>query len=75
MSFGFSIADFAALGQLAWKRYKTCKEVPESFKNISQEVSSLYLVMKEVEGTYSDATVSVVISLVLKSLEMDVAQF
>lgn len=58
MSFGFAVGDFVVLGQLAWKVYRTCKDAPESFKNISQEVSSLHLVLKEVEETYSGATLS-----------------
>lgn len=58
MSFGYSIGDFAALGQLAWKIYKSCKDAPESFKNISQEVSSLHLVPKELEETFLDTKLS-----------------
>lgn len=58
MSFGYSIGDFAALGQLAWKIYKSCKDAPESFKNISQEVSSLHLVLKELEETFLDTNLS-----------------
>ncbi|MCJ1462733.1 hypothetical protein MMC07_001336 [Pseudocyphellaria aurata] len=58
MSFGFSVGDFAALGQLAWKIYKACKDAPDSFKNLSQEVSSLHLVLKEVEETFSDSALS-----------------
>lgn len=58
MSFGFSVGDFATLGTLAWKIYKSCKEAPESFRNISEEVTSLHLVLKELEEIYSDATLS-----------------
>ena len=58
MSFGFSVGDFAALGKLAWKIYKACKDAPDSFNNLSQEVSSLHLVLKEVEEAYSDSTLS-----------------
>lgn len=58
MSFGFSVGDFATLGQLAWKIYKTCKDSPESFKNVSQEVLSLHAVLKELEETHSNATLS-----------------
>ena len=52
------MGDFAALGQIAWKIYKACKDAPESFKNVSQEVLSLHAVRKEVEETYSDAILS-----------------
>ncbi|MCJ1462090.1 hypothetical protein MMC07_000690 [Pseudocyphellaria aurata] len=58
MSFGFSVGDFAALGQLAWSIYKACKDAPDSFKTISQEVSSLHLVLKEVEEALSDSGLS-----------------
>lgn len=58
MSFALSVGDFAILGQFAWMLYKSCKDAPESFKNISQEVLSLHLVLKEVEETYSDAVLS-----------------
>lgn len=56
MSFGYSIGDLALLGHFAWKIYKACKDAPESFKNVSQEVSSLHLVLKELEETFLDAT-------------------
>lgn len=58
MSFGCSAGDFVALGRLAWNIYKTCKDAPEGFKNVSQEVLSLHAVLKEVEDTYSDVTLS-----------------
>lgn len=58
MSFGCSVGDFLALGQLAWKIYKTCKDAPQGFKNVSQEVLSLHAVLKEVEEMYSDTTMS-----------------
>lgn len=51
MSFGFSVGDFVAAGNLAWQVYKSCKAAPESFKNISQEVLSLHAVLKEIEET------------------------
>ena len=52
------MGDFAALGQLTWKIYKACKNAPEGFKNITQEVLSLHAVLKELEETYSDANLS-----------------
>ena len=58
MSFGYSVSDFVAVGQLSWKIYKACKDAPEGFKNIAQEVLSLHAVLKELEETYSDAILS-----------------
>ena len=53
MSFGYSVGDFLAVGQLAWKVYKSCRDAPESFNNISLEVLSLHALLKEVEETLS----------------------
>jgi hypothetical protein len=49
MNFGCSLGDFVTVGQLAWNVYKSCKEAPDSFANISNEVLSLHIVLKEVE--------------------------
>ena len=49
MSFGGSVGDIVTVGQLAWTVYKGCKDAPEGFKNLSQEVLSLHAVLKEVE--------------------------
>ena len=58
MSFGYSMGDFVVVGQLAWKIYRACKDAPEGFKNIAQEVLSLHVVLKELEETHSDANLS-----------------
>lgn len=47
MSFGYSVIDFVAVGQLACSVYKSCKEAPESFTNISSEVLSLHAIVQE----------------------------
>jgi len=54
MSFGYSVGDAIAVAQLAWTAYKSCRDAPESFKNISIEVLSLHAVLKEVEETLSE---------------------
>ena len=54
MSFGYSVGDFIAVGQLAWTVYKSCRDAPESFNNISVEVLSLHALLKEVEEMISD---------------------
>src|ERR1700733_15560938 len=48
-AFGFGVGDFIAIGTLALNLYKSCKEAPESFGNISSEVLSMHIVLKEVE--------------------------
>lgn len=68
MSFGFSIGDFIALGQLAWKVYRSCKDAPECFKNISQEVLSLHAVLREVEENISAQTLPVTRQSNLKTI-------
>jgi hypothetical protein len=58
MSFGFSVGDFVTLGQLAWNVYKSCKDAPQSFNNISQEVLSLSAVLREAEESFSGQTLT-----------------
>ena len=58
MSFGYGIGDLITVGTLAWTVYKSCKDAPESFRNIAQEVSTLHLVIKEFGETLSDQTLS-----------------
>ncbi|KAL8696910.1 MAG: hypothetical protein Q9224_002554, partial [Gallowayella concinna] len=47
MSFGYSVVDFVAISTLAWSVYKSCKEAPGSFANVSLELLSLHAVVKE----------------------------
>ncbi|XMA13413.1 hypothetical protein WAI453_006204 [Rhynchosporium graminicola] len=54
MSFGFGVGDFLAVGKLAWAVYKSCKDAPESFSNMSTEVLLLHAVLKEVEEALAD---------------------
>lgn len=59
MSFGYSVGDFAALEQLAWKIYRACKDdAPEGFNDISQEVLYLHTVLRGIEEKYSGALFS-----------------
>ncbi|KAI9774257.1 MAG: hypothetical protein M1840_004151 [Geoglossum simile] len=58
MSFGYSVGDIVLLGQLAWKAYRSCKDAPGSFKNISHEVLSLHALLKEIEENLSVETLS-----------------
>ena len=53
MSFGFSVGDFLAVGQLSWKIYKKCKDSPGDYVELSNEVGALHNVMKETEDLFS----------------------
>lgn len=43
------IGDVTTLGIFAWKLYKACKEASEDFENVTQEVVSLHITLKETE--------------------------
>lgn len=47
----FGAGDIVAVGTLAWNVYKSCKDAPDSFKDISNEVLSLHAVLKEADET------------------------
>ena len=53
VSFGYGVGDVVAIGTLAWNVYQSCKKAPESFGEISSEVLSLHVVLKEAEETLS----------------------
>lgn len=58
MSFGYGVGDVVALAELSWTIYKSCKEAPSSFENLSQEVLSLHAVLKEAEDNLSGHVLS-----------------
>jgi hypothetical protein len=58
MNFEYSASDFLTIGQLAWTVYKTFRDTPESFNNISIEVLSLHTVLKEIEEIPSRQSLS-----------------
>jgi hypothetical protein len=49
MSFGYSVGDFIAIGQLIWSVYKACKGAPGEFQELSRELSTLYTILHELE--------------------------
>lgn len=54
MSFGFSAGDLISISALAWKVFKSCKEASDSFKNVSSEVVSMHVVLKETEDIVAE---------------------
>lgn len=56
MSFGFSAGDFVAVGQLAWTTYRACKSAPGEFQELARELSSLHIILRELEEEASSPT-------------------
>lgn len=54
MNAGYGIGDVIAVSRLAWSVYKSCKDAPKDFRDISGEVSRLHIVLKETEDLISD---------------------
>ena len=54
MSFGFGVGDIVTISTLAWKVFKSCKDASEDFKNLSGEVVSLHVVLKETEDLVTE---------------------
>ncbi|KAL3423017.1 het domain protein [Phlyctema vagabunda] len=52
MSLGYGVGDCIAVTKLAWSVYKSCKDAPESFSNISTEVASLHAVLSELAEAF-----------------------
>jgi hypothetical protein len=60
MSFGFSVGDFVTVLGLAWRVYKSCKDASDDFKNISNDVAGLHIVLLETKDfiTENEETLS-----------------
>ena len=55
MSFGFSVGDLISISALAWKVFKSCKDASDDFKNVSGEVVSMHVVLKETEELVAES--------------------
>lgn len=58
MSFGYGVSDLITTSTLAWRIYRTCKDSSDDFRAISSEVASLHIVLKEIEETLSDQSLT-----------------
>ena len=45
MSFGYSVGDILAISKLAWDVYNVYKDAPDKFRNISDEIKSLHIIV------------------------------
>ncbi|KAL9608481.1 MAG: hypothetical protein Q9167_006689 [Letrouitia subvulpina] len=49
MSFGVAVGDFIAVGNLAWKVYRSCKGMKAEFEEVANEARAAHTVLKELE--------------------------
>ena len=86
MSFGLSASDCIALPSFAWQVYKTCRDSPDDFTELSSEVASLHAALCEVNALVGQRSLSDASSKrlgialkgcydVLKALEAQMAKY
>lgn len=56
MSFGYSVGDFIAAGQLTWAVYRACKDAPGEFQELARELSTLHTIFHELEDEAKSPT-------------------
>ena len=58
MSFGYSVGDVMAISRLAFKVYTACKDAPDDYGNILDEVKSLHIVIDCAAQHFKSTTLS-----------------
>lgn len=58
MSFGYGVGDFLAVGKLALKVYNVYKDAPAEFKDISDEIDSLQIILGQQDRAFQDGKLS-----------------
>ena len=58
MSFGYGVGDIMAISRLAFKVYTACKDAPDDYRNISDEVKSLHIIINKAAQHFESATLS-----------------
>jgi len=54
MNAGYGVGNVIAVSTLAWSVYKSCKDAPQQFHEISGEVSRLHIILKETGEVLTD---------------------
>ena len=52
MSFGYGVGDVLAVSKLALDVYTAYKDAPDDFRNISDEIESLHIIINRCEGKF-----------------------
>ena len=58
MSYGYGVSDFLAVSKLAWDVYSAYKDAPEDFRNISDEIKSLHIIVDRHKDKFQDRTLT-----------------
>jgi len=58
MSFGFGVGDFLAVSKLALDVYTAFKDAPEDFRNVSDEIKSLQIIVDQQKGEFQNTTLN-----------------
>ena len=58
MSFGYSVGDMMAISGLAVKVYTAYKDAPDDYRNISDEVVSLHIIINKAARHFESTTLS-----------------
>ena len=56
MSFGYGVGDIIAVSRLALKVYTAYKDAPDDYRNISDEVKSLHIIIEEATRHFDEST-------------------
>ena len=58
MSFGYGVGDIIAVSRLALKVYSAYKDAPDDYRNISDEVKSLHIIINKAARHFESNTLS-----------------
>ena len=58
MSLGYGVGDIMAISGLAFKVYTACKDAPGDYRNISDEVKSLHIIINRAAQHFESTTLS-----------------
>lgn len=58
MSYGYGVGDILGVSKLAWDVYISYKDAPEDFRNISDEIKSLHIIIDRYKDRFQDKTLT-----------------
>ena len=58
MSYGYGVGDFINISKLAWDVYTAYKDAPEDFRNISDEINPLHIIVDKHKYKFYNKTLT-----------------